>query len=131
MFLENRSIVIHQEWPLPDITRTIAHCFWDSMLFIIGYWLAKFLMKNNPCCSEFDWRELTIMVLWGSIQEFVVELSSNGVMWEYIEQPWNPVWLTINGQGYTLLPQLVWLVAPVFFYLGVLKINSKYLDPNP
>ncbi|MEZ5504319.1 MAG: hypothetical protein R3E50_17290 [Halioglobus sp.] len=50
-------------------------------------------------------------------------LMGNGVIWEYRVHRWNPVWLTIGGQGYTVLPQVIWVVAPIIHYLGCIRIN--------
>ena len=67
------------------------------------------------------------MMVWGfavgSTWEFAVELMGNGVIWEYRVYSWNPVWLTIGEQGYTILPQLIWVVAPIVYYLGFIRIN--------
>ena len=65
------------------------------------------------------------MWLWGAGQEFVVELLGNGVIWEYKVQTWNPVWITVGGRGYTILPQLIWAVAPIVYYLGFVRINRE------
>jgi hypothetical protein len=59
-----------------------------------------------------------------------VELIGNGVIWEYRVLDWNPVWLTIGEQGYTVLPQLIWVAAPVVYYLGVLRINRSKRIPS-
>jgi hypothetical protein len=112
--------------PLPLITLHLCHTFWDAGLFIIGYWLCLGLLKTATCCTRFRWSELLIMWLWGSGQGILVELMGNGVIWEYRVHAWNPVWLTLGEQDYTLYPQLIWAIAPVVFYLGLLRINTAY-----
>jgi hypothetical protein len=122
-FLGDSIHAMSTEWPLPIITLHLSHTFWDAGLFIIGYWLCLLILKTPDCCTRFRWIELTIMLLWGAAQEFVVELLGNGVIWEYQVKSWNPVWITIGDQGYTVLPQLIWLIAPVIYYLGFIRIN--------
>ena len=117
-------------WPMPLITLHILHTFWDAGLFIIGYWLCVIIMRPIECCRKFSWHELAIMWVWGVAQEFVVELMGNGVIWEYQVRSWNPVWLTIGAREYTLVPQLIWAIAPIVYYLGILKINSLNRKPR-
>ncbi len=121
-FLGDTVHTLHTEWPLPIITLHLSHTFWDAGLFIVGYWLCLLILRTPDCCTTFRWAELAIMWLWGAGQEFVVELLGNGVIWEYRVLAWNPVWITIGDQGYTVLPQLIWAVAPVVYYLGAIRI---------
>lgn len=114
--------VTRANWPLPLITKNLVHTFWDAGLFMVGYLLVVAWTRDWNCCTTFKASELTIMVVWGSATSFIVELLGNGNVWEYVPQSYNPVYLTIDGQGYTILPQLIWLVAPVVFYLGAIKI---------
>ncbi|MFT4613303.1 MAG: hypothetical protein ACI9NT_000441 [Bacteroidia bacterium] len=129
-FLGDSVHAMHIEWPLPIITLHLSHTFWDAGLFIVGYWLCLKIFKTADCCTRFRWPELGIMLLWGAGQEFIVELIGNGVIWEYRVLDWNPVWLTIGEQGYTVLPQLIWVAAPVVYYLGVLRINRSKRIPS-
>lgn len=123
-FLSNTYHAMKVEWPMPIITLHILHTFWDAGLFIIGYWLCLLILKTPHCCTKFHWAELAIMWLWGIGQEFIVELMGNGVIWEYKVQSWNPVWISIRGQDYTMVPQLIWVIAPVIYYLGFVRINQ-------
>ncbi len=118
------------DWPMPIITLHLSHTFWDAGLFIIGYWLCMLILKSPDCCTHFRWIELTIMWLWGGGQAIVVEVLGNGVIWEYKVLSWNPVWLTVGGQSYTLLIQVIWMLAPVVYYLGVIQINKKLSDDS-
>ena len=113
------------EWPMPIITLHLWHTFWDAGIFIVGYWLCLIILKTPDCCQRFRWTELTVMWLWGVGQAFVVELMGNGVIWEYRIQRWNPVWITVGDQGYTILIQLIWALSPIVYYLGFIRINGK------
>ena len=124
-FLGDSVHTMRIEWPLPIITLHLSHTFWDVGLFLIGYWLCLSILKTPDCCTRFRWSELLIMMVWGSGQGVLVELMGNGVIWEYRVLEWNPVWLTINEQSYTILPQWIWLLAPIVFYLGLIRINRK------
>ncbi len=121
-------IVFKMRWPLPMVTILVSHSLWDAGLLMAGCVLAGVVLRRrlSDVCARFDWRELAVMALWGAGSAFVVELVGNGVMWEYQPRGWNPVWITINGQGYTAFIQLVWVVAPVVFYLGCLGISRYF-----
>lgn len=122
-FLGDSIHTMKIDWPLPRITLHLSHTFWDAGLFIVGFWLCQAILGRADCCTRFRWIELSIMLLWGGAQEFVVELMGNGVIWEYRVYSWNPEWLRIGDQGYTVLPQLIWVIAPIVYYLGVIRIN--------
>jgi hypothetical protein len=124
-FLGDTLHTMKAVWPMPIITLHVWHSFWDAGLFIIGYWLCRLILKTPDCCTQFRWIELFVMCLWGSAQAFVVELLGNGVIWEYKVQSWNPVWITLGGQSYTILIQMIWMIAPVVYYLGFILINQK------
>jgi len=122
-FLGETLHTMKVEWPMPIITLHLWHTFWDAGLFIIGYWFCLLILKTSDCCKKFSWIEMAIMWLWGTGQAFVIEILGNGVIWEYRVLNWNPVWITIDNQGYTILPQLIWGVAPIVYYLGFIRIN--------
>ncbi len=124
-FLGNTIHTMKADWPMPIITLHLLHTFWDAGLFIIGYWLCLLILRTPDCCTMFRWIELIIMWLWGACQAFVVELLGNGVIWEYNVKSWNPVWITIGDQDYTVLIQLIWAAAPVVYYLGFVRINRS------
>lgn len=113
------------DWPMPRITLHLWHTFWDAGLFFIGYLLCVPIWRERTCL-EFRWEELGVMWAWGVGSEFVVELLGNGVIWVYEIHTWNPVWLTLNGRFYTLLPQFIWTVAPIVFYLGAIAITRRF-----
>lgn len=117
-----------KRWPLPMATYYLCHSSWDAGLFFAGYLLCAALLRKPRAAvaARFDWRELGIMTAWGAGTAFFVELAGNGVIWQYVPGPWNPVWITVDGRGYTIFIQAVWLAAPAVFYLcclGISKIN--------
>ena len=84
-------------------TRGIAHSIHDGVLFSIGVLLVRDLCEKP--LSRFSWTELMIMLLWGNLQEIVVDLVGNGWIWRYHEDHWaNGVMFYYKGIGYTLVP---------------------------
>ena len=130
-FLYLGSDFVHsvKEWPLGlgGWPRKISHSIWDGGLFMIGVFLCERFLKA-PLFQRFDLKELTVILLWGIFQELLVEYLFNGRVWIYPPLPWNPIIIpTMPGSaalspGYTLIPQAVWVVAPIIFYVILLKI---------
>jgi hypothetical protein len=101
----------------------ISHTLWDGGLFLLGVWLVN-LFCAEPLFSAFRWKELMILLVWGQVQELAVELISTGSNgWEYNALWWNPVMFLFNGRNITLIPQLIWLAAPVLFYFAALRVR--------
>ena len=78
---------------------------------------------------KFSWNELGIMLSWGIFQELLVEYLFNGRVWVYEPLPWNPVIIppllgSATTVGFTLIPQLVWVVAPIVFYLACIYMDG-------
>lgn len=116
--------------PYPSIILHILHCFWDGGLFMVGVGLV-YLILRPPHLVRFRWQELGVMVLWGVLQETAVELISiAGGMWEYVPRSYNPSLFKIGDSDFTLLPVLIWVAAPVVFYLLALPINRRSLRPG-
>lgn len=111
-------------WPLAPILQPLLHTLWDGGLFMAGYALC-FLLLRGPRFRRFSAAELFIMVAWGSLQALVVELIGSQSLWVYNPRPYNPVMFHFSGQPITLLPQLVWAVAPVLFYLACLWMHGR------
>ena len=102
----------------------ISHTFWDGGLFLIGYWLVL-LISKEPQFKTFSIKELLITILYGQIQEILVELGAiSNSAWTFIEYWWNPALFYVNGYPITLYPQLCWLLGSLFFYLTVLKLKK-------
>ncbi len=127
-FMENPALIYLTEFPFSPMLHPILHSFWDGGLFLAGYWLIlKFCQA--PVLSQFRWKELGVMLIWGQIQEFAVELSAtNAGAWTFTEQTWNPV-LFPSGEGFiTLVPQLIWVYGPILLYLAALKLVKSHED---
>lgn len=114
------------DWPIDlPLVRNIAYSFIDGLIFIIGVYLSKLTLKNSDFLYKFNSNALVIMILWGSFSEFLVDLNGNGKLWLFIDNWYNPVFVTINGNGLTAIPQLIWFVAPIVYYLSILKYLSN------
>ena len=114
------------DWPIDlPLVRNITYSFIDGLIFFIGVLLAKACLKNRHFLYKFNSTALLIMIIWGSFSEFLVDLNGNGKLWLFIENWYNPVFVTINGNGLTIIPQLIWFVAPIVYYFTVLKCLSK------
>lgn len=120
-YAKNPSYVKLSAFPLPPIFQPLLHTLWDGGLFLIGVaWVHQ--LTPPPYLTEFRWQDLAIMVAWGQTQALLVELVACGIgLWTYISHPWNPALFRFGKGTITLLPQLVWLIAPVVFYVIVLK----------
>ncbi|PKL38416.1 MAG: hypothetical protein CVV44_11050 [Spirochaetae bacterium HGW-Spirochaetae-1] len=103
----------------------ISHTLWDGGLFLLGVWLVN-LFCEEPRFDVFKWKELLVLLVWGQVQELAVELLSTGNNgWEYNALWWNPVMFLFNGHNITLIPQLIWLAAPVLFYFMALLLRRS------
>ena len=106
----------------------ISHSLWDGGLFLAGSGLVR-LLCPRPQYMSFSIRELAVLLAWGQVQELAVELTSTGSGgWSYVPAWWNPSLFVFNGRDITLLPQLIWLAAPVPFYWAALRLR-KTADP--
>jgi hypothetical protein len=71
--------------------------------------------------------ELAVQLVWGALQELAVELLSTGnAGWAFVTRWWNPVMFRYNSMDITLLPQLIWVAAPIVFYLIAIKLNARF-----
>ena len=111
--------------PAHFIVIIISHTFWDGGLFLAGVLLVN-LLCPAPRFASFSGRELAVLMAWGQAQELAVELLSTGSGgWSYNPAWWNPSLFMFNGKYITLMPQLVWLAAPVLFYCAALRIRKR------
>lgn len=102
----------------------ISHSLWDGGLFLLGVFMVRLVCKK-PIFERFQARELIVLIIWGQASELWVELTSTlGEAWAYIPRPWNPSLFKFNGQDITLMPQLIWLAAPIAFYFIALKVRG-------
>lgn len=110
-------------YPLHYLVFMISHTLWDGGLFLIGYWLVL-LMCKAPQFAGFNFRELLVLLVYGQLQEFMVEMGATGnEAWTFIVYWWNPVLFYWNGHPITLFPQLCWLYGPIAFYFLLLKLR--------
>ena len=115
------------DWPIDlPLVRNINYAFLDSLIFLIGIFLCNTILKSDSYLYTFNSNALLIMIIWGSISEFLVDLNCSGKLWVFLENWYNPVFITINGNNLTILPQLIWLVAPIVYYFAVLRIFKKF-----
>ena len=116
--------------PLPEpfsfLVMAITASFWDGGLFLLGVLFVNLLCKK-PYFDKFKMCEFSILIVYGQVSELIVELIStfsNG--WEYIVYWWNPRLFIFNGHNITLLPQLIWLIAPIAFYFFAIRLKSEF-----
>ena len=121
-----------REPPLHPILFLVAHCFWDGGLFLAGLALVGALCAK-PALRGFRWQELAVLVLWGQASELAVEVASVlNQGWVYSgAHAWNPVLFHAAGQPITLIPQLIWLAAPIAYYPCALRIIRQARDQLP
>ncbi len=108
--------------PLSPMILMVSHTLWDGGLFIVGVWLVRLLRRAEPLRS-FRPSELVILILWGQLSELCVELSATlNNAWAFVPTySFNPVLFPFRGHAITLLPQLIWLAAPIAYYLIALR----------
>ncbi len=102
----------------------VSHTLWDGGLFLVGVWWVRRLCRA-PCFAVFRWQELAVLLVYGQVSELLVELSSTlNDGWVFVTGYWwNPTLFQFNGHPITAMPQLVWLAAPVVFYLIALPMR--------
>ncbi|MHA1659135.1 MAG: hypothetical protein ACTSUT_08455 [Promethearchaeota archaeon] len=112
----------------------ITHSLWDGALFWLCVLFVNLICKE-PYFEKFNWKELFVLLIIGQIQEFFVELTSNlNNAWElYLGPDGTGTWYNIplfyiGGKAITLLPQLIWVAAPIAFYFIVLKLKPRFSD---
>ena len=107
------------------------HSLWDGLLFMIGYVLCycfNYMFHDTyRTLSKHKLYELIILLFWYNLQELLVELKFNGIVWCYSPNHWyNPTMFVINGVHYTLLPQLVWSIYGVAFWIVCVFIIKHF-----
>lgn len=117
-------------WHRPLVTHylvfMVSHTLWDGLLFVIGIWLVR-LFCRAPCFRGFRWQELAVLVTWGQVSELLVEVSSTANDgWSFVEYWWNPVMFECNGHPINWLMQVIWLAAPILFYLILIRLERRY-----
>ena len=115
-------------YPFHYIVFLVSHTLWDGMLFIIGYRLVL-LLSESPRFEEFNLKELIILIIYGQIQEIIVEVGAvSNSAWTFIVYWWNPALFYVNEYPITLYPQLAWLFGSILFYFILLKLKPKLTE---
>jgi hypothetical protein len=126
IFAANPIVGFLREPPLHPGVFMVAHSFWDGGLFLAGLALIRGLCAP-PVLAVFRWQELGVLILWGQVSALAVEVVSvvnRG--WVYSDlHAWNPVLFDVAGHPITLVPQLIWLAAPVAYYVAALRLTRK------
>lgn len=112
-----------REPPLHPIVFMFAHALWDGGLFLAGIALVR-TVCGDPVLATFRWPELAVLTLWGQVSAIAVEVVSvlNQGWFYHAGHAWNPVLFHLGGHPLTIVPQLVWLAAPVVYYFAALRL---------
>ncbi|MCA9912946.1 MAG: hypothetical protein KC496_06340 [Anaerolineae bacterium] len=124
-YSDNPIYIQLTEFPLLPILQPALHCLWDGAIFLVGIGLV-WRPTPAPHFSRFRWDELAVLMLWGLGSAIVVELVGSMGGWIYVESWWNPALFWVNSGAITLLPLMIWLVAPMVFYGAVLWLNKSF-----
>lgn len=113
-------------FPLHPLLQPLFHSFGDGGLLLIGTALVWRLCPK-PHFDGFKLAELAVLIAWGVFQALVIEwiAYSSPDAWSYTVYPWNPVIGEMNGHPLTLIPMLVWIYAPIAFYLIAIRLHPK------
>jgi len=123
VFADRPVITLLSQPPIPPLGLIVAHSLWDGGLFLAGVALV-WAACPRPVLAAFRWRELGVLLLWGQLSEFAVEIGGvTNDAWTYAgDIPWNPVLFHVAGHPITLMPQLIWFAAPIVYYLIALRV---------
>ena len=122
-FSQHPLYILRTPTPYPLFFLHFVHCFWDGGLLVLGYLFVR-LFCRPPHLVGFRAAELAVLLIWGGLQELIVELLSAGSAgWAFIPRWWNPSLFLFKGTHITLLPQLIWVAAPIVFYLIALRVR--------
>ena len=120
LYLDDPVYAQNVAFPVHPMLQPLVHSLWDGLIFLVGRWLLL-LLRMRAALLEFTWPALGVLVAWGQGQSWLVELSaSGGSGWHYVPRWWNPALISAGGTPVTLLPHLIWLVAPWVHYRLVL-----------
>jgi len=121
------SYIIPTPLPSPylSIIIIITHSLWDGGLFLLGVWFVQLICKK-PIFEKFKISELMVLLIYGQISTLIIELlSTSSGGWEYFVYLWNPLLFSFLGHNITLLPQLIWVLAPIAFYVIAIKLKQR------
>lgn len=118
---------ILRAWDGPAWTRTVAHSVWDAALFETGTLLARAGTGGWAFLRRFSPRAQALYSGFGLASSLVVEAVGTGRLWRYHVLPWNPVLFRLDGEPLTLLPQAIWIAAPLLYYAAI----RRWAAPAP
>lgn len=123
IFADEPMVGFLREPPLHPAVFMVAHAFWDGGLFLFGLALVTALCRR-PVLTRFRYAELAVLVAWGQVSELAVEVTSilNGGWVYHAGHAWNPVLFEVADHPVTLVPQLIWLAAPIVYYALALRL---------
>ena len=123
---ENPIVGFLREPPLHPAVFMIAHAFWDGGLFLVGLALVRALCAH-PVLASFRWSELAVFTAWGQASALAVEVVSvlNRGWFYPAGHAWNPLLFHVDGHPITALPQLIWLAAPLVYYVFALRLIRR------
>lgn len=126
LFAADPIVGFLREPPLHPFVFMVAHSFWDGGIFLAGLGLVRALCPH-PVLAAFRWRELAVLIAWGQASELAVEITSVlNQGWVYSDvHAWNPVLFHVVGHPITLVPQLIWLAAPIAYYLAASRLARR------
>ncbi len=126
LFSSKPAYRLLDDYPLPLLTLPFLHAAWDGLLLVTGRRLVQ-LLCPKPHFAKFNYFELAVLVLWGNLQEITVELLATSLgVWTFVPQAWNPQMFGFCGGAITLMPQLIWTIAPVLFYFIALRLTVHH-----
>lgn len=130
-FAQNPVIELFSQPPVPTLTLILFHSLWDGGLFLAGVALI-WLVVGRPVLQGFSWVELGVLILWGQLSELAVEIGGvTNDAWGYVGGFWwNPVLFHVDGHPITLMPQLIWLAAPIVYYIVALQVVRPAETPK-
>ncbi|MEM0928721.1 MAG: hypothetical protein AAGI89_05455 [Pseudomonadota bacterium] len=100
----------------------LVFCTWDAGIFIAGPIIARRVLRR-ALFARFSWAELGVLLAWGQVQSFAVEMAAIvGGWWAYAPTRFNPELFPFLKASITLWPQLVWTLAYLVFYAVALVL---------
>ncbi len=131
-FADDPVIVMLSPPPIHPLGLIVAHSLWDGGLFLAGVALVGWTCPR-PILRRFRWRELGVLMLWGQLSALAVEIGGvSNDAWSYVAGfAANPTLFYVAGHPITALPQLIWLLAPVVFYLVALRVTARARTNDP
>ncbi len=121
--------------PAHELVFLVSHALWDGGLFLAGVWLVQIVAGRasgagsiwQSALRELRWRDFAVLVLYGQASELLVEvIGIAGGMWSYVlPHPANVGFAELLGHPLTLLPQGIWLVAPMVYYVAAVGLARR------